>query len=201
MAISIPWYSRWLNKSHTGAGRVGLAVGPDGLAIVMVNTLGAVQYCQFHDPEGDSSQLLANIVAEKGWEKMPCSLVLHPVYYQLLLTEKPPVESDEMSSAGAESVAREIISARALMAAESGAQRKLNEIFPPGGATDTSRCVADTPYTFGGIEGCSNTSVSVACQFAVVDSVNYFTVNSTGRCGPLSEQAVRIVEVQAKDGF
>ncbi|MCP3908395.1 MAG: hypothetical protein GY712_10320 [Oceanicoccus sp.] len=104
-------------------------------------------------------------------------------------------------SAGAESVAREIISARALMAAESGAQRKLNEIFPPGGATDTSRCVADTPYTFGGIEGCSNTSVSVACQFAVVDSVNYFTVNSTGRCGPLSEQAVRIVEVQAKDGF
>lgn len=99
MAISIPWYSRWLNKSHTGAGRVGLAVGPDGLAIVMVNALGAVQYCQFHDPEGDSSQLLANIVAEKGWEKMPCSLVLHPVYYQLLLTEKPPVESDEMSSA------------------------------------------------------------------------------------------------------
>ncbi len=104
MAISIPWLKaawldKWLNKGHTGIGRVGLAVGPDGLAIAMVNDQGAVEYCQFHDPQGDSSQLLAEMVDEKGWESLPCSVVLHPVYYQLLLTEKPPVEGDEMQSA------------------------------------------------------------------------------------------------------
>ncbi len=104
MAISIPWLkatwlNTWLNKNHDGAGRVGLAVGPDGLAIAMVNASGAVEYCQFHDPQGDSSQLLADMVEQKGWENIPCSVVLHPVYYQLLLTEKPPVEGDEMQSA------------------------------------------------------------------------------------------------------
>ncbi|ARN73598.1 hypothetical protein [Oceanicoccus sagamiensis] len=99
MAISTAWLSKWFNKNDTGRGRVGLAVGPDGLAITMVNHLGVLEYCQFHDPQGDSSQLLADIVAEKGWEDTPCSVVLHPVYYQLLLTEEPPVEGDEIQAA------------------------------------------------------------------------------------------------------
>jgi MSHA biogenesis protein MshP len=103
-------------------------------------------------------------------------------------------------AAGSESVAREIISARALMAADSGAQRTLNAIFPPGGVTDTSACGLNN-YTFNGLEGCSNVAVAVTCNFVTVDAVNYFTIRSEGRCGPLSDQAVRVVEVQAKDGF
>ena len=89
------------------------------------------------------------------------------------------------------------------MAAESGAQRKLNEIFSPGGVVNTGACAAFPPYTFGvnGIEGCSNTSVNVTCNFVTVDAVNYFTIRSEGSCGPLGDQAFRIIEVQAKDGL
>lgn len=108
----------------------------------------------------------------------------------------------KITSAGSESVAREIISARALMAAESGAQWKLNKIFPPGGVTDRDECLNPTPYpSFGGLEGCSNVSVEVTCTVVTVPPVNYFTITSQGSCGPIGDAAVRVVEVQARDGL
>jgi MSHA biogenesis protein MshP len=105
-------------------------------------------------------------------------------------------------AAGTDSVAREVLSARALMAAESGAQRNLNEIFTPGAAVDTAGCQAAKSYSgFAGLVGCSNVSVVVDCNFVTVNTVNYFTLTSVGRCGPVSDQAVRVIEVQAKDGL
>ena len=95
MAISIPWLARRRSR----AGRVGLAVGPDGLAVAYIDASGRLSHCQFHQQIGDSSQLLADLVVERGWQDMPCSIVLHPVYYQLLLAEAPPVQSDELASA------------------------------------------------------------------------------------------------------
>ena len=103
-------------------------------------------------------------------------------------------------AAGADSVAREVLSARALMAAESGAQRNLNEIFTPGAAVNVAACQPTSVYGgFAGLAGCSNTSVIVKCSYITVDSVDYFTLISEGRCGPLADQAVRVIEVQAKD--
>jgi MSHA biogenesis protein MshP len=95
-------------------------------------------------------------------------------------------------SAGSESVAREVLSTRALFTAESGAQAKLNQIFVGGGNCTTT----DPAIT--GIAGCS--ASIVACSSVLVNGVNYYTISSEGRCGPASEQAVRIIEVQAKDG-
>ncbi|MGK0499023.1 MAG: MSHA biogenesis protein MshI [Oceanicoccus sp.] len=95
MAITIPW----LAKGNSKKGRVGLAVGPDGMAVVYLNASGSLQYCQFHDVDGDVGSTLAQLVVEQDWQDTPCSIVLHPLYYQLLLTERPPVEGDEMSSA------------------------------------------------------------------------------------------------------
>ena len=44
-------------------------------------------------------------------------------------------------AAGSDTVARQVLSARALFAAESGAQRQLNAIFPPGAsASVTASC-------------------------------------------------------------
>lgn len=106
-------------------------------------------------------------------------------------------------SAGADTVAREVISTRAFLAAESGAQRQLNAIFTPGAATNLAACAdaANTPrtntYTLGGLLTCAD--ASVVCEYQLVDGINYFTVASTGRCGPVGDQAVRIVEVQARD--
>ena len=114
---------------------------------------------------------------------------------------------------GTDSVAREVISTRALFAAESGAQRKLNEIFPPGSSASVSTACAAiagaansqlTRYNaangnaFVGLTGCSD--VSVSCYYLLIDTVNYYFINSVGTCGPNGEPAVRVVEVQAKDG-
>ena len=95
MAISIPWLARRRGRS----GRVGLAVGPDGLAVAYVNAAGRLDYCRYYQQFGDSSELLGELVAERDWHGTACSIVLHPAYYQLLLAETPPVELDEMASA------------------------------------------------------------------------------------------------------
>lgn len=95
MAISLPW----LAKRRSRPGRVGLAVGPDGLALAAVGADNQLTYCQFHELAGDSGELLAELVAAQGWENMFCSMVLHPAYYQLLLAETPPVQPEEMPSA------------------------------------------------------------------------------------------------------
>jgi MSHA biogenesis protein MshI len=95
MAITIPW----LGKSKLKSGRVGLAIGPDGLAVASVNAQGHVVHYQFVDQISDLAYTIADIVEQQGWEQMPCSVVLHSAYYQLLLTERPPVELQEMASA------------------------------------------------------------------------------------------------------
>jgi MSHA biogenesis protein MshP len=104
-------------------------------------------------------------------------------------------------SVGTDSVAREVLSARALMAANSGAEINLNELFPPGSATAASNCLgtASAPRTvsINGLLGCADTEL--VCTATVVDGVNYFTISSTGYCGPASEPAVRTVQVQARD--
>jgi len=96
---------------------------------------------------------------------------------------------------GSDTVAREVVSSRALMAAHSGAQRKLSEIFPAGGAINMAACQAED-YNFASLLGCSNAIIS--CSSVTVESVSYFTVRSTGRCGPAAAPAVRVIEVQAK---
>ena len=93
-----------------------------------------------------------------------------------------------------DSVAREILSTRALHAAESGVQVKLNQIFIGG-----SGCSTGLP-SLGGLQGCS---VSIEqCRTLEVplgSGQNYYSIISVGRCGPATDQAVRRVEVQAKD--
>lgn len=95
-------------------------------------------------------------------------------------------------TAGTDSVAREVLSTRALLAAESGVQAKLNEIFIGGGGCGS------TGFTIAGLPGCTSTITS--CNVVTVNSINYYTIVSEGRCGPTGEPAVRQIEVQAKDG-
>lgn len=112
-------------------------------------------------------------------------------------------------SSGGESVAREVLSARALFVAESGGQRALNEIFPPGssvgqtGICDTLDAGAvDYPAAaLAGIQGCSTLQAEIDCSWVNVGGVNYFSLTSTGTCGPAGSAAVRVVEIQARDGL
>lgn len=99
-------------------------------------------------------------------------------------------------------VANEVLSARAFLAAESGAQRLLNEIHL-GSETDCASAagvVENHSYTFSQLVGCE--SVEVACsyvQLPVTSGDIYYTLESFGRCGPVGQEASRAIEVQAKN--
>ena len=95
MALSIPWF----NKGKSNTGRVAVALGPDGLGLAYVNTDGKLGYCEFHEQLGNTSELLSELVFEQGWQGVACSIVLHPVYYHLVLAERPEVKGDELASA------------------------------------------------------------------------------------------------------
>ncbi len=99
MAITISWLNRLLSGRSSSAGRVGLSVGPDGLGLAAVDKSGQLNYCRYVEELGDLSHTLQTLVDEQSWQGMACSIVLHPVYYQLLLAEQPAVEGSEMTSA------------------------------------------------------------------------------------------------------
>lgn len=103
-----------------------------------------------------------------------------------------------LMSAGSESVAREVISMRALLAAQSGADRKLNDLFEGSGICDP---LSPDDYPFTPITNLSCDSVRVTCDFieSPTGSGNlFYTITSTGRCGPTGDRAVRTVQVQAR---
>ncbi|MBT8139230.1 MAG: hypothetical protein KJP25_05660 [Gammaproteobacteria bacterium] len=110
------------------------------------------------------------------------------------------------------SVAREAISIRALMAAESGAERGLQTVLEVNPAACTGD-MSNPPTSFAALisgwnpapaalAGCT---VNVSCGVVAVDanndgsSENYFTLRSSAACGPVNDQAFRIVQVQATD--
>lgn len=93
------------------------------------------------------------------------------------------------------SAAREVISTRALLAAESGAQRKIQQLFPTSGAADCS-AIINQPLTGPGFANCY---VDVACAaLSPAGTETYYTVTSTGRCVTATDTAVRVIEVQAR---
>ena len=95
MNITIPW----LNKKKIHSGRVGVAVGPDGIAVAHTNAQGVTDFCEFYADAGNGEQLFSTLVNERNWQGKPTSLVLHPLYYQLTLAETPPVPAEEMADA------------------------------------------------------------------------------------------------------
>lgn len=93
-----------------------------------------------------------------------------------------------------DSIAREILSTRALFAAESGVQIKLNQIFVGGNACSSGVLVLSA------LQGCSvNIEQCRTIEVPLGSGRNYYSIVSVGRCGPANDQAVRRVEVQAKD--
>lgn len=107
---------------------------------------------------------------------------------------------------GQESVAREVVSMRALMAAESGAERGLNTVLEGGAACTGDLSVAPTdldnlswsPWTIAapGLAGCT---AVVSCGQINIAGTAYYSFRSEGECGPAGDRAHRVIQVQAKD--
>lgn len=91
----------------------------------------------------------------------------------------------------ARSFEEELNLVRAFYAAESGAGLVVNTLFPPSGAAGSCPALTNYSFTADGINACS---AAVACSSVTVDSVAFYTVESTGTCGEVS----RTIQVRAQ---
>ncbi len=79
-----------------------------------------------------------------------------------------------------ETIAQEVLGTRALMAARSGLEANLSNIFPL--IEQTGDC-NDQALTFNA-PGLPNCTATVTCNvYATLNSINYYRVQSTGQCG------------------
>jgi len=97
-------------------------------------------------------------------------------------------------------VATDVLSTRALLAADSAAQRALNQLFVGSISCANLSLPANTPG-FGNVSGLNNCTVAVACTpYTTPASANtYYSIITTGSCGPANDPATRRVEVLARD--
>ena len=114
-------------------------------------------------------------------------------------------------SQGEQDVAREVLSMRALMAAESGIERGLNQVLEINPASCTGN-LSNPPTSLTPListwvlstAGMNSCEVNVICGVAQHDAdndgllENYYTLRSSGQCGPPADRAFRLVEVQAR---
>lgn len=91
-----------------------------------------------------------------------------------------------------EAFARDVMTHRAFLAAESGAQLGLNRVFAPSGA---SACISWTwNLDSAGLRNCT---AAVECRSEVVGGTPHYTLESHGRCDAGGMVAERQVLVRA----
>jgi MSHA biogenesis protein MshP len=98
-----------------------------------------------------------------------------------------------MVRSSAEVFAQEVVSYRAFLAAESGAQLGLNRLFAPAGAGACGNWNWDLSDF--GLPSCE---ASVACRAETVAGTNYYTLESDGRCDVGNFIAERGILVRAR---
>ena len=92
----------------------------------------------------------------------------------------------------ADAFSLDVVSHRAFLAAESGAQLGLNRVFAPSGAPACGNWT--WALDAAGLRSCT---AEVACRSEIVDGTPYYTVESDGRCDVGGVVAERRVLVRA----
>ena len=108
-----------------------------------------------------------------------------------------------MLSSSAETIAYEVLGTRAYLSAQSGAQFRMQQLFPLNSAnTDAVECddlPANTVPNFGSAEGLHNCIVSeLTCTDFTHENVTYYTITSTGQCSIDNEVTSRTIEIEAR---
>jgi len=95
LTARLPW-----RKTRNGGGRVGIEIGSERLAIACYrdDVLQLVDSAQVTSASDIAAQL-AQWVQQYRLDGLPCTAVVHPKQYQLILTERPPVEDNELAAA------------------------------------------------------------------------------------------------------
>lgn len=94
------------------------------------------------------------------------------------------------------SVAQEVLSARAFLAADSGAQAGMLRLFPVNGSAPVCSGSPGINQTLTGT-GFNNCSVNLICSSVTVDGSNQYSLTSTAICTAGSLRASRVIEVGA----
>lgn len=88
---------------------------------------------------------------------------------------------------------QEILAARALFAAESGAQLHLSTLLHPENSQTCATMAAPANFNTHGLRECS---YQASCAQVTINTIDYFTVKSVGRCGTGVDSATRAVEMR-----
>lgn len=104
-----------------------------------------------------------------------------------------------MISSNAETIAYEVIGTRAYQAAQTGAQKKMSQLFPLSPAVGVCN-INTVPDDFSSIKGLENcTAINVGCiEDATVNGVTYYTITSTGQCNIAGVSTSRKIEISAR---
>jgi MSHA biogenesis protein MshP len=93
----------------------------------------------------------------------------------------------------ADAFSLDVVSHRAYLAAESGAELGLNRVFAPSGAPTCSTWSWDLAAV-----GLASCRADVVCRSEIVDGTPYYTLESDGRCDSGGVVAERRVLVRAR---
>ncbi len=88
----------------------------------------------------------------------------------------------DILSTGSENIAQEVLGTRALAAANSGIEARLQQLFPLNGVAGT--CLASPPViNFAAIVGLQNCQATTTCTSNNYLGETYYRLTSTGTCG------------------
>lgn len=123
-----------------------------------------------------------NAIVHKNSQKKQRGSALMLALFVIIVILLLGVTLVEILSTGSEAVSQEVLGTRALTAANSGMQAQLQILFPLDNVSGI--CPASTPYSFPNVEGLSQCTAVVSCgDYATVDGVTYYRLESTGNCG------------------
>lgn len=102
-----------------------------------------------------------------------------------------------MLNSSSNTIAVQVIGTRAYAAAHTGAEYKLQQIFPLAPAA--SNCDDVIGFSLSNVDGLPKCSFDVTCESFDVQDVTYYTVESTGTCNyQNTEQTSRTIVVEAR---
>ena len=108
----------------------------------------------------------------------------------------------KMLSASAESVAFEVLGTRAFQAAQIGIEWELQKLFPLNSsaiACQSQAIINSNKPNLSTIDGLYSCRIeALTCSSFEVNSVTYYTVESTGQCDINGEVTSRTLQVQAR---
>ena len=110
------------------------------------------------------------------------------------------VSLSRMLSSSSDAIAWEVLGSRALMAANSGGERALFELFPPGQAVTSCASISTSITTFPASSGLSHCQTTINCNDFAQPALgtHHYQITATGQCQAGTINALRTVELEAR---